>query len=925
MLELKLRDEFLGTQMPGTAIELRSSNNQGAAQKSPDQILSITYPTADVQIALDALSIGRPGLPVVLVGDRGRGKSHIMAVMHHALAAPEIVQTWMKDWGNKLALPKLQQADIVKGYLPISEPVHNYEYHFLWDLLFERHPKGQYYHGQFENMPQEFPPRSLLEKMFAEQPTCLILDEFQTWYSGLPDTDAKNGVKIRQLAFNFIQVLSEIAKDRPDIFILVVSVLDTNNDAYQQIHRQGPVLINFHGATAKQDRRNLLLHRLFENRSNIQRGDVEKITLPYASERFRLLFPGKNEHDKDGIFREVADCWPFSPELIELLEDHILMSSAAQNTRDLIRILALGYKDRGAATPIITPADFFVDGNHAAAQGLVDAVAANDVQHRLIEVAQRNLDAVRNAGANVTHDREMVSAIWMYSLALGLAPGVDAPKLHLVVTSDRVIDDNTFQAELARLIENSVNIHGDETAGGLLRFELRENPRSKVKSHARNAKLWDASAVAAAGQPIYPGKDIEHIRKTLKAIFVPEAQAPTARVIVLGPNWKDAPWMEADDTDQPAKWDRPTLLVIPEKFNGDKAAISEILGAWLAKHVPKRRNTIRFLLAAVGVENLFIDKELIFHARCSYLCSKNAWGQDRTYSALSGEFDRPLRNALQNRFNRFGILRKWDFQQTKNCAFDIEKLNEQGGDIPKAVEQKIATDLFDQTEYQTLVLASAKNGEFVGSLLDELAEPPAPGAGDAIPYLGEIPLYERLLSFAAEGKIVLNVGGSWISRRPEDATTDDALRFFKSKAFRSQQENRQVQLGLPGVVGGTITSSSLNPVPHPNPQPATNTSSWPEGTPPIADPGTPAGPTVVAETPEPYAQPVRTKKTEGVASGINLSGCFETWGIDASQKIEQACLEFSDLTAQQIKQILQRIPSTFKATLEISYKEGGEQ
>jgi hypothetical protein len=49
MLGLKLRDEFLGSQMPGTAIELRRNDNRGAAQKSPDRILSITYPTADVQ------------------------------------------------------------------------------------------------------------------------------------------------------------------------------------------------------------------------------------------------------------------------------------------------------------------------------------------------------------------------------------------------------------------------------------------------------------------------------------------------------------------------------------------------------------------------------------------------------------------------------------------------------------------------------------------------------------------------------------------------------------------------------------------------------------------------------------------------------------------------------------------------------------
>jgi hypothetical protein len=247
MLGLKLRDEFLGAHMPGTAIALRTSDNQGAAQKSPDYILSITYPTADVQTALKAISAKNSGRPIVLMGDRGRGKSHIMAVMHHGIQSPEVVESWLKDWGNKVGSDELKNAEMLNGYVPISEPVHNHEYPLLWDLLFDRHPKGQYYRGQFESMTQPFPPRTLLEKMFEDQPTCLILDEFQTWYTGLPDKDPKSGLLLKQYAFNFVQILSEIAKDRPEILIFVISVLNNQNDAFQQVHRQGPVIIDFRG------------------------------------------------------------------------------------------------------------------------------------------------------------------------------------------------------------------------------------------------------------------------------------------------------------------------------------------------------------------------------------------------------------------------------------------------------------------------------------------------------------------------------------------------------------------------------------------------------------------------------------------------------------------------------------------------------
>jgi hypothetical protein len=934
MLGLKLRDEFLGEQMAGTAIELRTPDNQGAAQKSPEQILSITYPTADVQLALAALQKGRVGVPVVLVGDRGRGKSHIMAVMHHAIKSPDVVENWIHEWGNKLDVTTLQHLELVKGYFPISEPVHNQEYPFLWDLIFDRHPNGQYYRGQFENMAQNIPPRSLLQKMFEDQPTCLILDEVQTWFEGLPKE--RKGRQVKAEAFNFIQMLSEIATDLPQIFIFVASVLGTSNEAYQQLHRNSPILINFHGATAKQDRLHLLLHRLFENRANIASDEIVKIANVYANERFRLLFSDKSEHEKGGLLREVAESWPFAPELIDLLEDHILMAQNAQNTRDLIRILAQAYRSRGEAAPVVTPADFFVDGDHEAAQVLVNAVAANDNnQAKLIEVAQRNLKAVRDAGVNVAHDRDVISAIWMYSLALGQHPGIPAPKLHTVITREKAIDDNTFQAGLARLIENSMNIHGDGVGDGRLRFELQENPRSKVKAYAKNAKLWDAAAVASPGQTVFPAKDIEHIRKTLKAIFVPEGQSSVARIIVLGPNWRDKPWEDVEEADQPAKWDNSVLLVIPEKFSVDRTIINATLGGWLAKHVTKRRNTVRFLLGAPDVENLFLDKELIFLARCSYLCSKNAWGADGgIYYSLRNEFDRPLRNALQGRFTRFAIVRQWDYQQAKNCVFDVERFTEQGGDIPKAVEQKIATDLFDQTAFRNLVSVYAQDGEFVSSLFDGLAEPPAPGGGEAIPWLGEIGLYEQLLQFAAEGKIALNVGGTWIVRRPEETSFEDALRFFRNKAYRSQQENRNVQLGLPGVAGaGAIAPPPVAQPTPPGTQPsdgAPMTPVYPETPPmegsPLAEPTT--EPRIIPEIPsfdDAVPPPPITKKTDAPISGINLSGCFETWGIPDDQGIDSVKVEFTGLTPRQMKQILIKIPSAFKAMMEISYKDGEKQ
>jgi transcriptional regulator with AAA-type ATPase domain len=81
MLELSLRDEFRSAHLRGTVVSLTDNNSTGATQVAAQDFLEITYPTLDVLKALEAIGPGR-GRPVVVMGERGQGKSHILAVMH---------------------------------------------------------------------------------------------------------------------------------------------------------------------------------------------------------------------------------------------------------------------------------------------------------------------------------------------------------------------------------------------------------------------------------------------------------------------------------------------------------------------------------------------------------------------------------------------------------------------------------------------------------------------------------------------------------------------------------------------------------------------------------------------------------------------------------------------------------------------------
>lgn len=166
-------------------------------------------------------------------------------------------------------------------------------------------------------------------------------------------------------------MLSEIAKEHPGLLTLIVSVRNGATNAYQQVHRVNPVLVDFKGPNAAKDRRRLLLHRLFENRLQIHADDIRSLIATHVDEYFRLMDISETEQDQKK--QEFLESWPYAQHLMQLLEDQVLVATDAQETRDLIRILAHLYKTRGEQTPIITAADFLLDDEESVIASLLDS------------------------------------------------------------------------------------------------------------------------------------------------------------------------------------------------------------------------------------------------------------------------------------------------------------------------------------------------------------------------------------------------------------------------------------------------------------------------------------------------------------------------------------------------------------------------
>ena len=145
---------------------------------------------------------------------------------------------------------------------------------------------------------------------------------------------------------------------------------------------------------------------------------------------------------------------------------------------------------------------------------------------------------------------------------------------------------------------------------------------------------------------------------------------PASRVIILGPNHRTDPWSDVDDLDKPSRWDRPVLIAIPEPSDANGANQVKGLGEWLAQHVPRRRNTVRFLLRFFEFDPTYwtvlrttnpierLNKEFKRRTRAMEVTG----GEISTYRCLVY-----VAQTMEYRWS-FHPLSQWTFIYTQNAA-----------------------------------------------------------------------------------------------------------------------------------------------------------------------------------------------------------------------------------------------------------------
>ena len=910
MLGLKLREEFRGKLLKGTAIELANDSKTGATQVSAQAFLGITYPTHDLVKAIEAIGPAQ-ARPVAVIGERGAGKSHLMAALYHAVSDPSSTRHWLEHWAKAISAPELATIKLRSGMLVIGDSLHRQRYKFLWDVLLENHPHGVFIRGKWQGAgaaTTDILPHALVVELLEKQPVMLLLDEFQTWFDGLANTEQQ---PTKNWAFTFIQILSEIAKERPDLLVLVISVRNGSSDAYQQVHRVNPVAIDFMAGgnpqKVQEDRRRMLLHRLFENRLQVTMADVQALVAPHVTEHFRLL--AVPPADQDRRRREFAVSWPFAPHLLRLLEEQVLIATDAQETRDLIRILANLYKSRGEKVPVLTAADFSLADDSSGIGALLDSVS--NTEHRgLRGKAQQNIIAVRDAVAEVDtalpHLDELMASLWLRSIAVGNSAGADAAMLQSDITRGAPLDDNAFAVELGSIVENSFNIHREAHR---LVFRSEENPQAKLMAHARNDRLFA------------DGRDHSHLAKEIR--YVLTGEVGSALVIALPPQWTTDPWANAEGAELPAQWtdQRPPVVVLPEL----PEPLGPTLGRWLHSHLQSRRNTVRFVLPGAVKGNAYLDRELLILARATLTAGEWA-AQSGEYRKLQLRYQTELRDLLKKRFDRFAVLRSWAFTQPETCTLNVEPLKKQGAQIPEAIQETLLNDVFVPEDFEAAVLAAATANDAVGKLFRELQEP-RPNGQECIPWLGETVVKEKLLRLCAAGKVALNVRGTeQLQALPGETAETAWLRMRARLPFSGKQLN-EVKLMEPAPMPGTggaapAPAPSPGPSPGPSPQPGPSAESEKPPISPMFGGGAPQpAPPPPPQPPPPAPKPLVTLENATTSTLNQLHQLRDNWAIKPKTALSSITLTIPAASIEQLQDILKKMPEDLTLGLSLQKED----
>jgi len=574
------------------------SDEDDAFEKSPERVLSATFPSEALRRLLHRLQVSlsdedadRKG-NFVFSGGYGSGKSHLLLTLYHVLSAPETSGKWLADHGVEFTPPG-EAAVVLLPMNQLTKPDGS-SVDYLWEPIF-----ATLGYDGFEHTGGNFPTAKHIADAAAGRRVFLIVDEIERWF--MPQQ--RNSPQA-QANLTFLQNLTEYCQDAANGVFCVLTLLRLDAGVQQIVDRVDAFKDDL---TQAPDRRQIVLHRLVESVN--ADGAAAVVDAYLAQYRVESVESHLRIGDYSRYREEMLACYPFHPATIETIFDRYssvasLQVTSYQNSRGALYLLAhvlreaIQPSDHG--TTSLGDADMIRVGDVSLSNRLIyDDLASLDTQ--LVSIARRNAvasEAVENADA-------ALSTVLLHSLGdprttrrLGAELGdLLLGVLRPASSPGRGITPNQVQACLVKLQDTAINLWTEENPARWV-FKAEVNIQAQINRRART----DAVIKQAPAEIIRAVHDLV----SGSMVVFPQEEVPDVRDVTIVVSTRALEREQVQQGIYHGKSHPNGLVIVAPLGPGDITEDPDLL--WLAQTKIAAEQIRKEMLATGDVPRLLTDK-----------------------------------------------------------------------------------------------------------------------------------------------------------------------------------------------------------------------------------------------------------------------------------------------------------------------------
>ena len=458
---LKPRKDVLSLEGVEGIIDIARADGSisSAIEANPDTFFSLTYPTTDITRIAEALherfnSKKKTAGLFLFEALKGSGKSHLLLLIYHIFKHPLIAQKWFSSHSINIDIPQNDVVVVLNKFTDNPQEK-------LWNLIYDKlkHPR---FNGNTH------PQKEDIVSAIGDKKLVCIFDELEMGIRCISDPS------LRAQNISFLQQLSEAGNRAPNI-TLFASVYSDQDEPGSTLKRVPRLEVRFENA---KDNSSVILHRLFENYAKLDRKAIEPVIDSYVN-----LWQRHSAIDSDKLRQTFSASYPFSPSLLEIVQQRIPKRGGFQNVRGALSFLGNLIRLTHKTNDIITPCDAILEdkGNKVILSDL-------DVGGQLINNAYQNAEELKSR-FNDSH--RISAATLLYTLtSSGNQRGASKEELVVDMLTPKH-DINEIERTLQAFPKYASYFHFDN---GRFFFDTEENADAKIEFKSINCP--DEKAVA---------------------------------------------------------------------------------------------------------------------------------------------------------------------------------------------------------------------------------------------------------------------------------------------------------------------------------------------------------------------------------------------------------------------------------------------